>query len=385
MTAVCVFVYHHIPMMIGDLAVSSGEPESGPAQVPTRKKDQNPFPVGSGYVIKDLAQKVVRLAPYFVMGWAGSEIHARALARQLIPFLNDRRRDINEIRSFLLSYDQNDLKDTQVLGMYCLGEKIDFVGGNSADFQEVDTRYPGGYIGVGGQFLYADINSLKSRGNQVPDSRGSMPAENNHLAKCCGLVAGLVRKEVTESFGFRHYYGGGYELSSFNSDGKFEKLDDVTFAFWDIIIDSQTGTEFNYSVIPVHMSRYLYIEDILNIKSLHFSEISKDRLKIEETQLFRIHPLLSDSRRELPKDFFINSKVICSHVSVFIKGISQSICALVANDVGAPEKPFLQIHQIDEETISYQLNQDELNNMIFRVVFSMPPKLRAFIPRRSRR
>lgn len=84
MTIVAALSIQQVPMVIGDLLISGPEASGRTVVVPIAGEVTNVFPTGSGWSITGLRQKVNIIAPNCALGWAGSQLAASQIVKELI-------------------------------------------------------------------------------------------------------------------------------------------------------------------------------------------------------------------------------------------------------------------------------------------------------------
>ncbi|HKT32963.1 MAG TPA: hypothetical protein VJS89_10835 [Gammaproteobacteria bacterium] len=364
-------------MMIGDVAISNFESQNqDTVAIPTRQAGNEPFPSGSGFIITELTQKIVRLTPDFVLGWANSYIHARFFARELRAFLLHKQREINEIMRYLNEFDPSVISKLELLGIIYRDNTIFTFGINATSVCDLMTREPERFIGSGGELLYKDVAWLKTKGHNAYESVGTSNPLNEHFSRCNGLISNLLRKEMTDSTGFHHYYGGGYELCGFNHQTAFEKFSGTTFAFWDLTAIESSKNKYDIYIKPIHMTRYFYVGDILTIKALHLGRVDGNKIEISSGNVFHIRPLLADNSPSLPDDFNLESNVVCNLISIYVNNFNKPFGTISANTFMNDKNAAIQMNQVGKNTIEFKINNDELLRVTTDFIAGIPESLK---------
>jgi hypothetical protein len=78
----------------------------------------------------------------------------------------------------------------------------------------------------------------------------------------------MLQMELATLASLQNSYGGGYEIAV-SVEGRFRKLDDVTYLFWQATTD---GPEVRVSRLPRQAFRYVYRDDLLVIRSVAFND-----------------------------------------------------------------------------------------------------------------
>ena len=82
-TIAAAFQLENLPILFGDLLISGPERLDKIPTLPITGQVTRVFPAGSGWSITGMRQKVNLIAPNCVIGWAGSQLGATAIAKDL--------------------------------------------------------------------------------------------------------------------------------------------------------------------------------------------------------------------------------------------------------------------------------------------------------------
>ncbi len=216
-------------MLLGDAMVSGDEVPDRVCNLPMIGPVTNAFPVGSGYTIRALTQKVTLIGDTCVIGWAGNRLGARMAMLQL----SDLARTEAVTPELVAWYLKNLNQDTVNLGTSLLGY---VVGDDGPElFANFDHRnrvaLEGASAVVEGSTPDFVEKFLRNSGRgRLPGTSSFTPAEY-----ACEYGLQLATYFLaSESKGYEQllrYFGGAYEVATY-ADRKFKKCDGATYIFW---------------------------------------------------------------------------------------------------------------------------------------------------------
>ncbi len=257
MTLVVRMSVHEHPLLIGDILISSPEIPGRALNVPTIGNITSVFPEGSGFAPTDLTQKIAILGDKFVIGWAGSRLHAKAVISELLE--ENRKEPLSryDLMSYFENMDASTASEVDFTGWLWDAEGFSYFGFGCQEFPSSAL----GEVGLLGSGSGEMKRYLSSQLTSIP--LATMPI--NPLAQAYGLGLTISGVMLSDELASRHsllnFYGGGYEIVSL-LEGKFQKLSDVTYLFWHCIKIGE-----NLGVNLYQVSKYHYENDILLIRT----------------------------------------------------------------------------------------------------------------------
>lgn len=193
------------------------------------------------------------------------------------------------------------------------------------NYESIRTSHFGeiGFLGSGSVGLQACLSQY----SELPSAQiGNPNILDLSLSFALSLTGAWLETELATLESLRNYYGGGYEIASL-FEGKFQKLDDVTYVFWIARVDDH---EVHIAQVPRHAFSYAYTDDILKIRSLSFDD-TKDRVSMRQSEhivppIYRnvTKPELATLR--VPE---LNNKWLCNYFLVTPKSGSRGIFSLI--------------------------------------------------------
>ncbi|MCH7735944.1 MAG: hypothetical protein IH872_00930 [Chloroflexi bacterium] len=318
-------------MLIGDLLLS-GPPLPGVTTViPTADDLSMAFLSSSPVVPRDLCQKIAVVGDNLVVGWAGSYDVARDVISELVR-LNAARPFTNELlQRHFDSLSPSVWLDPNVQGRQNAIGLVGFVrdGNRVAQFGRSNYQLPTqlfGTVGLLGTWWH-DVEEFLKKFQQLPESRDRPTnALEQSLSFGLQLTGTFLNLEMATLDSVKKLYGGGYEIAA-SIAGKFEKLDDVTYVFWETRTD---GTTVRLNLVPRRVFRYAYQDDLLVIRAVSFQgEGPTDTVRQD---LFPVRPVYRDLRpTEItsPPVPTLNTRWLCNFIFVSLPNGRTGILTLV--------------------------------------------------------
>ena len=253
MTAVARMTVNNFPLLIGDLVTSNEEWEGDRAiHLLTVGPHTIVFPTGSGFTISGLRQKIAIVGTNLAIAWAGNQLAAKTIIKEMI--------EINDSRPFTLaslwSY-------FDTLPKVAINDEVSFLG-----WVKEGTRVQGfGFRSI--EFANSKFGKVGLLGSGAADFRDYLDVpeiprwETDHpwQSFSAGLLLSgfLLRVEMQNRSSLLQYYGAGYEIAGIEEDG-FQKLDNVTFAFWEAQLNGKRVT----FILQPRIQKYSYCGDAID-------------------------------------------------------------------------------------------------------------------------
>lgn len=309
MTAVARLAIDNYPLLIGDILLSAPEVQGRNIRVPTVDDITNVFPVGSGFTPSGLRQKITVVGDNLVIGWSGMRIAAKVVIQELLernkqePFTND------SLMRHFGGLDESYWK--QGLGLVGFVKDSRGIAQFGFRYLNLNTELFGrvGLLGSGAENFEKFLQNLPC----LPPPSREVNSLERSLA-CALMTSGaFLSSEIATHESLLNFYGGGYEIASlFN--GKFSKLDDITYLFWhgDITDD---GIRMNLHQV----CKYSYVNDVLLIRTATLSEFAANtRLTIKQS-VEVVPPIYREVTHEESSTFSrpaFDSKWLCNYYLV---------------------------------------------------------------------
>jgi hypothetical protein len=271
MTLISRFTVNSHPLLFGDVLISGNEEVGRSPNIPTVGDTRSVYPEGSGFVISGLRQKINIVGANLVIGWAGGRSIAQTIIRELreqnsrTPFTSD------GLVSFFKSWGTK-VKDQEVGFLGYLIDKNSTIGFTFC-FKTKEVLFPTdlfGQVGLIGSEVATD------------HIRAHLQAIN---------VATLGR-------------------------GAFAKLDDLTYMFWDALVDDDDEL---VKLKPHKAFKYKYYGDMLAIRTLSLKESDVALMSFDDS-IHLIEPIYRDITQEEIDHFVVpsmNSRFLCNYFFVF--------------------------------------------------------------------
>lgn len=266
-----------------------------------------------------------------IVGWAGSYNVARDVVSDLVrssawqPFTN------KSLQEYFDSLDESIWWDSKVHGRQDAIGLVGFIRDDNGiaqfgrSYHELPTQLFGtvGFLGTG----WRDVESFLGNAKELPKSldRPTNALEQS-LSFGVRMTGTFLREELATLDSIKNFYGGGYEIAT-SVAGKFEKLDDVAYVFWETKTD---GTTLLFNPIPTRVFRYAYKDDLLVIRAVSFpGEGPTDAVRQD---LFPVRPVyreLQPLERTNPPVPTLNARWLCNYIFVSLPNGRTGILTLV--------------------------------------------------------
>jgi hypothetical protein len=309
MTLISTLVIDKYPILIGDILISGIENLGDKVSIPTIGNVHEVFPEGSGFTITGLRQKINLISDDCVIAWAGDMLPAMLVikelreiaAKELISFdrlseyFNNIREDIQNLGHFQITGWVKEPKGLRSFGFpYCNRY-------NSSESSHIIT------YGTGSEMLYESLINFTFSSNLI---NGSPNVLESAVVKTLARSSVFLQHEMMTNNSLLNFFGGGYEIATL-VNGKFQKVGDITYVFWQV---QKIGDTIQV-LFPIAVFKYEYLNDILLIRSAHFKEDpnNKSQLSVDDS-LYLVQPLYRPITKEEIKALIVpsmNSRFTC--------------------------------------------------------------------------
>lgn len=106
------------------------------------------------------------------------------------------------------------------------------------------------------------------------------------VGKLLLIACDILGEEMNTFSNLGHFYGGGFELVYFNQ-GKFEKVDNITYIFWDVILISPDA----FKIAARVALKFVYFKDALRIHRFDFRINDEAESQSDSRALFVVAPI----------------------------------------------------------------------------------------------
>lgn len=288
MTAVIRFNFPESPILLADLLLSAPPNPDREFALPTLGKTRFNWGRLQELVPSSLCQKLVLVSDDLVVAWTGNFMKAQIFFSELKARSDRESFSLNELKQYLEGLDEsnwmgaNSATGIGILGFFHSGDGLfhHFGHGSSA----IMTR----------QFGWTDvlgsvIEAMPMIANQELITDQSLSSESaNHplassLSQTIAFTGLLVRDELATKVPLQHRFGGGYEIAFFD-EGRFKKLDDVVYLFWNCALE---GDNVLISAAPQIMIRFSYYSDILVVRTVQLEFESEVKVIRDDVHFIR--------------------------------------------------------------------------------------------------
>jgi len=314
MTVVAAFTVNGVPVMLGDLLISGPSTGRASIHIPTVGDAIPSLPEDGQLAIAQLRQKLCIIGDNIALGWSGSLLAATMVVEGLIKENRRSEMTLEEVKRYLDNLDKwTRQQDLSLVGYVSEPAGIAPFGYNCSEFQS-DIF---GNVMVSGTGE-SDLSSLLQQfSTSAPQFRGE-DANPLAVAACTALtVTGfLLQSELADDSALDRFYGGGYEVVTF-VNGRFGKINDITYLVWILSTDGQTAS----LALPSVVIKYSYERDLLIMRVARFNRPSEEdeptvALSNElyvVTPIYRYPKQTELTRVKQPR---LSSRFLCNYVVV---------------------------------------------------------------------
>lgn len=363
MTLIAAFFCDGVPIILGDIIISRPGRTGATIGVPTIGESTNISPAGSGYSITGLRQKVAVLSDDLALAWAGNVIAARTLVEELRTRLLAGKLTVDSHNAFLKyeAYGITGNRKASLVGFLKDSGRITSFGHNALIFASPVF----GNVTMAGSGAAAIQQALLKFPTPLTLLRGDPNALAGAIAKSLIVTGSFLQMESATHDSLRAFYGGGYELASF-VEGRFSKIDDVTYIFWYAEIRREEPRVKLY--MPPHLlMKVSYKGDSLIIRALRGQRDPKTGKMPLQDSTHLISPVYS-----IPEEDFdlsnrpaMKSRFLCNYVLVDNPSRKPEILCRVDYDFEGSDI-FEFVESLDKPNISFR--RDFLEYLISEIV-----------------
>ncbi|WP_157572494.1 hypothetical protein [Nevskia soli] len=326
MTIIAAYTVEGCPILIGDLLISGIERIDRKHSVPMIGGVENIFPAGSGWSIIGLRQKIEILNATTAIAWAGSYIAARIVIKELKLLASENKLSFSKIKDYFSSLDPDIVKQ----GVSFIGWTLEKDLFKTFEFNtknRLSTSLIGTVVatGTGAEAFVKSLSNIPLNSFKATGKINSLATAISTSLFTTGL---MLRAEASaaSSSSLLGFFGGGYELATF-FDGRFQKIGNVTYVFWEARI-SNLGVTISSPLLALKQE---YFNEILLIHSIEFGNHSTQERQITRNDYHAVLPVYaaaSEIDLQLLKPTSLNSRFTCHYFGISINGNYEILCKL---------------------------------------------------------
>jgi hypothetical protein len=308
MTIVAGLNINGYPVLIADLLISAEGNHA--TEIPTIK---NMTEVGYyGIVPVDLNQKIAIVSDNLMIAWAGSRIAAKTVIKEMLERNKSQMFTKDSLIKYLKTLGESiGQQDVRFLG-FLIEEGRVYPFGFRYNIVRTEKLGDIGLLGTGSEDL---MEILK----QVLQNQTFTNIKENEFVGAIAftlLLSGtLLMYEVATAQTLIQRYGGGYEIASV-MNGRFQKLEDITYLFWSAWLEGKT---VHINPFPYNVLKNVYFNDILVVLGIILEETAGDGCLVKKQTTDIIPPIYRNINRDEIKSLSfpsINSTWLCNYFYV---------------------------------------------------------------------
>ena len=267
MTLIATSLAGNCPLLVGDLLISRPTtPATYQIHLPTQQWE---VAGNYNYRITSLTQKLCVITPNLCLGWAGSRIAAQTIISEMLQsFGSGRPETFDELRKFFGDLDFPEAQDVEMVGLVREGN---IVRGFNVKAKTYKSLLFGEMqvAGSGAEHFLEQLTRYEPRSltfTPLSDvSNYNLSKYSEGVGKFLLVAASILGSERNTATNLSHFYGGGFEIVILRK-GRFEKLNDVTYVFWEVTVISSDKLQIAMRVAV----KCSYAEDMLLLHSIDF-------------------------------------------------------------------------------------------------------------------
>lgn len=302
-----------MPLLIGDVLVSSENTPSTDLSIPTTGKAYKAFVQSRDKTTEvlpapvALTQKVSIIGRNLAIGWSGKRVAAQSLFKLLDSQSEKQPFTSTSLREFVAGLSNVLLEEVQAAGFildsdcirhFTIGEKVTRLPARFAEHVAL--------LGTGAVVAEKLLNSLDA---VTPlDLPETLNQKDRALALGLTFAGALLAVELKSSKCIEKLFGGGYEILYPWDRFELRKLEEVTYVFH--IIEKESAGKWR--VCPLQASKNSYVGDHLVIRTIPL----KGRYKSHASLTAHVIPPVHRTWSQPPSDWFkrlpsLNSPITC--------------------------------------------------------------------------
>jgi hypothetical protein len=288
MTLVATIDFQGAPVLFGDILLSRPrEEKSKSVDIPTSRNVDSPK---MDSIISGLTRKIVNVSDRFALGWSGRMIDARTVVQDLMDRGYTSYYDVSKFLNDINYLDASDLYLTGIIVEPVSAETVQI-----ATFGwDAKNGFGGGLIGpksfgtiyAGGSGYHDLLNAIES----MKDLQIGGQARSNHQVSSMmvlNLMGLLIGDQIRFGRGVDLFYGGGFELASYQGD-RLTNLDNITYVYF--AVTREPGSNYKLAFGPI--LKFHYQGDVLLIRRILPSETKQSHsVNMAEDRLFVVQPI----------------------------------------------------------------------------------------------
>ena len=344
MTAVArLTILNKCPILLGDLLITGPKKPGIKAMIPTIENVNSLFTSELGRIPYGMQQKVVIVSDNLMLGWSGDYLTAKEVICDIYTESEESRFTKTSLHKYFMLLPQR-IWDQGVgfIGFIKDRNGIAYFGYR---YKSIKTKIFGnvGLLGTGS----ADLEKLLNRYTGIPKPMSGKPnILEVSISLTLSLSGILLNTELATLRSLQNFYGGGYEIATI-VNGKFRKLDEIVYIFW-IARISEKGVHI--SQIPRHAMSFVYVDDILIIRSVSFNE-TKDRVSMSQSgySVPPMYRIISEQEIDTLHMPDLNQKWLCNYFLVTLPSGDKEIYSRI--DYRPKDQRYVKFHEEQNSTI----------------------------------
>lgn len=314
MTIIAAYAIRKFPVLLGDLLLTGkNDPSARNVAVPAQGEVQEFFG-SSGWGISGLSQKVTIIGDNCVVAWADTWLGAKVAISRLRELACSSTLTCEAILKALHAEPDLTHYPASFVGLVHEDGVLQQFRFNAEHFQSssLGTVY---LSGTGSAVIHEFSKILAGVDSRMTGSPNDADVAVAQSLMLCGLLLNSEFRGGDAATTLRNMFGGGYEIA-FYSEGRMQKLSEVTYVFWEAQV---TAHDVQLSH-PQLLVKQKYAGDFLLIRSARVeSSASSSLLRVVDEQRHAIRPMYESAVRPTLQelaDVSLQSRLLCHCILV---------------------------------------------------------------------
>jgi hypothetical protein len=356
MTLIAAFSVSGFPVVFGDLLVTGPTgSEQRTVATPAAGEVQDFFG-DSGWGVGGLRQKVNVISENCIVAWSGSWLGARIAIAGLRSLAAESALTSQRVLDYLRNEPELTNHPASFVGLLSEGPQLcQFqFGAETSETESLGLVY---MSGSGSKAIPEFCQLMDNNETSVTGTPGNAEKAISYALNLGSLLLQSELRGGDAAATIRNMFGGGYEIAFF-SEGRPQKLSDVTYIFWE--------AELNQDVVTLSLPRLLvkqrYANDHLIIRSARLGVSASDGSPtLTEEQRHIIGPMFETTGLDNPAShaaFSFTSNIYCHCVATRLNGMEMGVYTKVQRYSPQTEIPFLFTE--NESGFTFSVRNDAL-------------------------
>lgn len=284
MTLVCAMRVEGMPILIGDLLITS-TPSTQEMLLPLSGLVHGAGgAVFDGRQIVGLEQKIALINDHVALGWSGTTAVAKSILREIKQILGNSPADGNRMNQIFSMFSKQDLAHVSMVGALSYKGHVEICGQVRLYSQQYGPYY------AAGTGIHHMVELLDSPVDYFTE--GSIVGFPVPATTALWMAGHLLGAEVRGKGTLQDHYGGAFEIAY--SDGHMiRKFGDILWSFWNVTVVS--SEQFSFAPIG-RVLKQSYRDKTLLLRSIDLEWKSATNASLSGDDFYVVSPIYRNTR-----------------------------------------------------------------------------------------